>query len=288
MRELENTVVALGGFDGLHKAHQKLIDRTKEYAKANNLKAGVLLFDRLPAEVFLKNAKKIMSLEDKKELLSDMDFLYVQEFSEEFISLSGEEFAKFLRDKLKAKAVCAGFNYRFGKNASCNIDMLKEYGKKYGFEVLAEEEYTIDGVTVSSTKIREFIENGDVDKAKAYLGREFFMTGEVLGGYHVGRTFGFPTVNLSYDKNSVLPKFGVYSGTVEVDGKKYKAVINVGKRPTFERDDVTIESFLLDFDGDLYGKKIRVYFSEYIRAEVKFPNAEKLAEQINKDIERVK
>ena len=288
MRELENSVVALGGFDGLHKAHQKLIGRTKEYGKANNLKAGVLLFDRLPAEVFLKNAKRIMSLEDKKEFLSDMDFLYVQEFSDDFISLSGEEFAVFLRDKLKVKAVCAGFNYRFGKNASCNIDMLKEYGKKYGFEVLTEEEYTIDGTTVSSTKIREFIENGEMDKAEKFLGREFFMTGEVLGGYHIGRTFGFPTVNLSYDKNSVLPKFGVYSGAVEVCGKKYKAVINVGKRPTFEREDVTIESFLLDFDGDLYGKQIRVYFSDYIRAEIRFPNAEKLAEQIKKDIKRVK
>lgn len=288
MSELKKTVVALGGFDGLHKAHRELIEKTKEYAKEHNLASGVLLFDKLPAEVFLKNAKRIMKFSDKKALLDDVDFLYVQEFSPEFMSMTDEEFARFLVEKLNVKAVCAGFNYRFGKDAKGDILSLEQYGKKYGFEVLKMQEYKICGITVSSTKIREFIEAGDMIKAKEFLGREFFMTGKVLGGYHLGRTFGFPTVNLEYDKNSVLPKNGVYSGAVEVDGKVYRAVINVGKRPTFQRDDITIESFLLDFSGDLYDKEIKVSFFEFIREEKKFSNAKSLAEQIKKDIERVK
>ena len=288
MSEKKKTVVALGGFDGLHKAHKKLIEKTKEYAKEHGILSGVLLFDKLPSEVFLENAKRIMKFSDKKALLDDVDFLYEQKFDAEFMSMTDEDFAKFLVDKLNVRAVCAGFNYRFGKNAKGDISALEEYGKKYGFEVLKMQEYKICGVTVSSTKIREFIENGDMAKAKEFLGREFFMTGKVLGGYGLGRTFGFPTVNLEYDKNSVLPKFGVYSGTVLANGKIYKAVINVGKRPTFQREDVTIESFLLDFSGDLYDKEIKVSFIEFLREEKKFPDASSLAEQINKDIERVK
>ena len=284
----EASVVALGAFDGLHLAHRKIMDKTKEYAKANNLASGVLLFDKLPSEVFSRSAKCIMSFSDKKELLSDMDFLYVQEFSEEFQNLNGEEFAEFLALKLKAKAVCAGFNYRFGKNAACDISDLERFGEKYGFLVLKTEELKVDGKTVSSTYIRELIEAGEMQEAAKLLGRIFFMTGEVLSGFHLGRTFGYPTVNLSYEKNSVLPKHGVYKGEVEVLGKRYRAVINVGKRPTFDRDDITIESFLLDFEGDLYGKKIRVYFEEFLRPEIKFKNAEELAKQIESDIKKAK
>lgn len=285
--DFSETVVALGSFDGLHKAHMELIKKAKEYSKENNLASGVLLFDRLPIEIFSQNAKRIMTLEDKKELLSGLDFLYIQSFSERFMNLEPEEFIKFLIEKMHIKALCAGFNYRFGKNATGDINALLKYSKKYGFSVIVADEYKINGETVSSTLIRGFIENGEMDKAKELLGREFFMTGEVLGGYHLGRTLGFPTVNLSYDKNSIIPKFGVYHGSVEFDGKKYKAVINVGKRPTFEREDITIESFILDFEGDLYDKKIRVYFSEYLRPEIKFKNADGLKEQIKKDIKKV-
>lgn len=286
--DFSGSIVALGSFDGLHRAHMKLIEKTKEYAKENKLYSGVLLFDRLPLEVFSNNAKRIMSLEDKKELLADLDFLYVQEFSQDFMYLNPEQFVEFLIKKLNIKAVCVGFNYRFGKNASGDVKTLLKLGEKHGFLVIVSDEYKIDDKTVSSTLIRSFIENGEMDKAKEFLGREFFLTGEVLGGYHLGRTLGFPTVNLSYDKNSIIPKFGVYHGSVLVDNKKYKAVINVGVRPTFEREDVTIESFLLDFDGDLYNKKIRIYFSEYLRPEIKFQNADGLKEQINKDIKKIK
>ncbi len=285
--DFNGSVVALGSFDGLHKAHMELINKTKEYAKDTKLASGVLLFDKIPAQFFLDNAKTIMTLEDKKELLSDLDFLYIQEFSKEFIELTPEEFVKYLIEKLNIKAVSVGFNYRFGKNASGDVNTLLQLSKKYGFTVIISDEYKIDGKTVSSTLIRSFIENGDINEANSFLGREFFMTGTVLNGYHLGRTLGFPTVNLDYDKNSIIPKFGVYHGSVEVLGEEYKAVINVGKRPTFEREDITIESFLLDFEGDLYNKKIKVKFKEYLRGEIKFQNAEKLTEQIEKDIKKV-
>lgn len=288
MEEKKGTVVALGGFDGLHRAHMKIINRTKEYAENHKLKSGVLLFDKLPIEVFSEKARHIMMLEDKEELLDFLDFVYVQQFSADFRALSGEEFACFLKEKLNVEAVCAGFNYKFGKNASSDVNSLKQYGEKYGFDVIIEEEYKISGEAVSSTKIRQMIEDGNMKKASSFLGRDFFITGEVKNGYHLGRTLGFPTVNVAYEKNIVLPKFGVYSGRTEVEGKSYRSVINVGKRPTFSRDDVTVEAFLLDFNGDLYEKKIRVYFEDYIRMEIKFSNAEKLKEQINKDIERVK
>lgn len=286
--DIDGSVVALGSFDGLHKAHMQIICVAEKFAKENNLKAGVLLFDRLPSKVFSKNVKRIMNLDDQKKLLSDMDFVYIQEFSESFMNFSPEEFALFLKKKLKVKAVSVGFNYRFGKNAEGDVFKFLELGEKYGFKVLISDEYKIGDETVSSSKIRGFVEDGDIKKAGEFLGRDFFMTGTVLSGFHLGRTFGFPTVNLSYEENSIIPKIGVYHGVVEVDEKRYKAVINVGKRPTFERDDITIESFILNFEGDLYDKKIRVYFKEYLRPEIKFPDAKSLSEQIKKDIEKVK
>lgn len=281
---VKKTVLALGSFDGLHKAHMAIIDKTIEYAKEVDCNSAVLLFDRLPGEIFGQNIQRLMTLNDKKDRLSMLDLVYLCEFSKEFADMEPERFVDFIIEEFDVCAVCAGFNYRFGKNASGNIETLKEEGKKRGFSVIEVPEYKIDGETVSSTKIREFIKNGDIKKANNFLGYDFYMSGNVVGGYHIGRTMGIPTVNLKYDEKCILPAFGVYAGYVLVDGKSFMAVTNVGKRPTFEREDITVESFLIDFEGDLYNKEIKVCFSEYLRDEIKFKNKQELAEQIKKDI----
>ena len=281
---MKEMALALGSFDGLHRAHMAIIEKTIEYAKENNLTSGVLLFDRLPGEIFGIKTERLMTIEDKKNKLSMLDFIHICEFSKEFSDMLPAEFAGFLKKKFNVRAVCAGYNYRFGKNASGDIKTLIQEGIKNGFSVIEVPEYKIDGQTVSSTKIREFIKDGNIKGANSFLGYDFFISGTVVNGYQLGRTIGVPTVNLDFDEKNILPRFGVYAGYVSLDGEAYDAVINVGKRPTFNRDDITVESFLLDFNGDIYNRKIKVCFKEFLREEIKFDNKQMFAAQIERDV----
>ncbi len=277
------TVVALGNFDGLHKAHMEVIDRARDYAAKNGYKSGVMLFDKE-----YNIGEQIMTNDEKMQMLYTLDFIYTQTFDIEFKSMSCEEFAGFLCKTLNAAAVSVGFNYRFAKNASGDVKKLVELGHKYGFSVLISDEYKIGGCTVSSTKIRELISRGNIKEANAMLGRDFYVSGTVEGGYKIGRTMGYPTVNLKYDKLGLIPAKGVYAGFVETEKKVYKCVVNVGTRPTFSGDNLTIEAYLLDFRGDLYNKEIKIHFCEFLRKEIKFDNINELTEQISIDVKNAK
>lgn len=275
------SVVALGDFDGLHTAHMEIIRCAESFGKREGLKSGVLLFDGS-----FKKSKKLTDMKQKIKILDadGPDFAYVCKFSEDFRKMSPKEFAVFLTQRLNAKAVCVGYDYTFGRNAEGNVHALKSLGEELGFEVIVTERIEKDGNTVSSTYIRSLIENGDIDKANELLGRNFFMEGKVVSGLQNGRKMSLPTANIEYSEDKILPKLGVYAGLTYVDGGAFKSVINIGKNPTFNADKITVESHILNFNGDLYGKKVKIDFMKYLRGDKKFCCVEELKAQIQRDI----
>lgn len=287
----EGTVVALGNFDGLHVAHMKIIRHGIEVAKENSLKSGVLLFEEntknLTAdkmiELITPNEAKLELLEREKP-----DFVYIRKFTRDFMRLSPEDFVRLLLKNLKARVVCVGYDYSFGHKAEGNVETLKAFGEKYGFDVMVTDKVTIDNKTVSSTYIRELIINGEIEKANKFLGRCYCVQGEVIKGLRNGRKMGVPTANVNYDTRMALPLPGVYAGITYVDGKRLKSVINVGKNLTFDAKEMTIETHILDFDEDIYGKYIRVSFAKRLRDMIKFNGMDELKEQIHADIKKVK
>ncbi len=279
--------VALGNFDGLHRAHIKIIKTCCQYAKENGLESSVLLFCEHTLNVITN--QKIKLLTDEREKLELLDFfgvnsVYIRKFDSDFMHLSPEEFVRMLVDNLNPAAVCVGYDYRFGYKAEGDVKTLEKLGEKYGFSVIVTDEMKTSGVTIKSTKIRELVKEGDMEQAALFLGRPFSVTGEVSIGLQNGRKLGTPTANVRYSSNKILPKEGVYSGFTTVDGIAYKSVINVGNNPTFNAREITIESHILDFDSDIYGKTVKVEFIKRIRGDRKFDSLEKLKTQIKSDI----
>lgn len=284
-------VVALGNFDGLHRAHTRIIKNCCMYAKENSLESCVLLFADHTRNVITKQKIKLLTNEKEKlEILENLgvDSVYIREFDSEFMHLSPEEFIRMIIDKLNLRAVCVGYDYRFGYKAGGDVVTLKNLGKKYGFDVIVTDEMKTSGVTIKSTKIRELVREGDVDEAALFLGRPFSLSGEVTQGLRNGHKLGTPTANVCYSDNKILPKEGVYMGYTTVDGITYDSVINVGKNPTFNAKKITVESHILDFDCDIYGKTVKVDFIKRIRGDKKFGSLDELKTQIKSDIETAK
>jgi len=277
------TSVALGDFDGVHIAHRKVIVNCVKAAREKDLKSGVLLFKNS-----IKNTTFISSLDERIKEFEKLgaDFVYLCDFDDDFRKKTPEEFIEFLKEKLCAKAVSAGFDYRFGYMAKGDINMLSKLCKMENIEVLVCDEQKIGEVSVSSSEIRSLIENNRLKEAKSFLGRPYSISGTVKKGFRNGHKLGFPTANLEAEEKRVLPPDGVYRGAVIFEGKKYRAVINIGKNPTFEAEKKTVESHLIDFEADLYDKEITVEFHEFLRSEIKFENIDMLKNQIKKDKER--
>lgn len=287
----DGTVVALGNFDGLHVAHMHIIKEGIEYAKKNNLKSGVLLFEE-NTKNFTENKRieLITPNTAKFELLEreHPDFIYVRRFTKEFMEKSPEEFVQLLIKNLHVKALCVGYDYSFGYKASGNVKTLQELGEKYGIKIFVTDVIKIDGEVVSSTLIRNLIAEGDLEKTERMLGRRFCVEGPVEKGCQNGRKMGIPTANVCYDPKMAIPSSGVYAGITYVHGLRLKSVINVGKNITFGAKRVTIESHILDFNEDIYGEHIRVSFAKKLRDDIKFDDMESLKAQINKDIDIVR
>lgn len=282
--------MALGNFDGLHRAHMEVINACCKYAKEHSIKSGVLLFDRHTSDIFGKKIRLLTTMEEKLAILeqTEVDFVHIMTFNEKTAALSGEDFIKYITENFSVKAFFAGYDYSFGKGAKGDIGLLRRYGESYGFETFVTERVAIDNITVSSTAIREFIKNGNVKEAKKFLGRNYFVSGEVIKGFGNGTKSLFPTANIKIDSEKFLPCDGVYAGVSVIDGKKYKSAVNVGKNPTFNARERTVESFLLDFNGEIYGKNIRVEFLERLRPDIKFETVDMLKRQIETDIQKVR
>ena len=273
--------VVLGSFDGVHAGHKKVISLA---AQSGDATVAAVYFLVPPAPD--GNAKELITNESQRRRLfktAGVKKLIALQF-DEVRQLSPEAFFRFLRDAFNPQVICCGFNYRFGKNAAGDTNTLKRLCDKAGIELRVAEPVTADGITVSSSAVREYIKSGDMKHAGLMLGRPFSFEGQVQKGDGRGKSFGFPTANTAYPDELIKPKAGVYISRVWVKNKCYNAVTNLGGRPTYPADNPPAETYILDKCGNLYGKQIKTELFEYIREQKKFESAEELKTAIASDV----
>ena len=283
------TVLTIGTFDGVHLGHQKIVERVVTTAHQEGLLATVFTFFPHPRMVVQhdKGLKLIHTLEEKKQLLQQLgvDLLVVQPFNEAFAQLSAEEFVStILVQRLNVKKVIIGYDHRFGRNRTANIDDMRLFGEKYGFAVEEISVQEVDEVSVSSTKIREALNKGDVTTAEHYLGTPYSLTGRVVHGLKLGRTLGYPTANIQVTEDyKLIPKDGVYAVYSYIGAQKVYGMMSIGKNPTIEGKGASIEVYFFDFNGDLYDQKLTIEFVQYLREEQKFATIDLLKKQLQDD-----
>ncbi|WP_294156375.1 bifunctional riboflavin kinase/FAD synthetase [uncultured Clostridium sp.] len=285
--QTSDNYIALGSFDGLHLGHLSLIHKVHEEAQKNGGKSIVYTFKNHPRAVLKKDnvPRLLMNNDEKADILQEcgIDMLYFQEFDSDFMKMTPNEFIEFLIKKFHAKGLVVGFNYKFGYKNMGDTKLLQELAGEYDFKLFVMEPCIYEGEVISSTRIRKAIEDGEVQKACEMLSHPLRLSGKVIHGRKIGRTIGFPTANLNYDKNYVLPAIGVYYTNVKVNNIIYKGITSVGNNPTVDGKSLTIETYILDFDQDIYEKNIEVFFIKKIRNEKKFNGIEQLKDQLKKD-----
>ncbi len=289
-KNFKGTNGAIGNFDGVHLGHQLIFKKLKGISK--NLPSIVLTFEPHPEKV-LRSKKKINLIHTKKqkyELISKygVDFLIEIPFDLNFSKIPAKEFVlEFLVKKLNIRKLVIGKNFVFGYKKSGNFKTLKGLSKKYGFNLEVVKPLNFEGVLVSSTNIRNLLKKGKIEEANKLLGRNYSMFGKVVKGKGLGKKYFVPTINVKYE-NDLLLKEGIYSGYTKIGEKEYLSAISLGKNPTFKEKETVLEAHLLNFHGNLYGKKAEVFFCKKVRNQKKFKSQEELREQILKDIEFIK
>lgn len=274
----KKTAVTLGKFDGLHLGHQKLISKIRSYA-SEECESVVCAFDM--------HRESLMTGRERKEHLEGrVDWLIDQHFTKEFREMEAEEFVeKVLHDILHAGHIVVGKDFNFGYGKRGNVDMLNEMSGKYGYtlDVIEKERYL--GTVISSTYIKDALAQGDVKLAECLLGYPYALTGIVQHGKQLGRTLGFPTMNIEPEENKILPRFGVYACRVKIEGKWYDAVGNAGIKPTVtDEHRRLLEVFVYGYKGDAYGKEITAQFCDFERPETKFGSLEELKDNVMRDM----
>lgn len=285
---LKNLSIALGFFDGVHTAHQKVIASAVDYAGKNGLKSAVITFKNHPV-CYLKNVQPsyICQREFSYKLIENLGIDYLIELDFTMISgLSAVDYLeKILIKYFSPKAIFTGFNHTFGAKRSGDAKFLTDNSVKYGYEYFEIPPQKINSEIVSSSKIRDYIKCGNVESANAMLGREFSVSGEVIEGNKIGRTIGFPTANILYPQNIIELPNGVYGVKVLAGGKEYRGIANFGSKPTVcENCSKILEVNIFDFNENIYFQNIEVKFLKFIRSEKKFSGLDELKEQIQKDI----
>lgn len=282
------SVVTMGNFDGIHLGHQALVLRSLEEARHRNVASVVLTFDPHPLKVLApaRAPRLILTPEDKIELLQHLgiDVVINQRFDSSFASLDAEEFVRrFIVNRLKAKKIWVGRDLRFGHGRKGDVEQLVRWGEELDFEVGIVEPILVNGVRVSSSQIRQAIEAGRVDEARSSLGRYHFISGTVVEGNRRGRDLGFPTANIA-SCTEVIPSDGIYATLFHIGQERWLSVSSIGVNPTFGAGPRTVESYILNFDRDIYGKKIKLAFVKKIREEKKFADVASLIAQIQEDV----
>jgi riboflavin kinase/FMN adenylyltransferase len=281
--QFHDTAVALGKFDGIHRGHLLLVEHLAKQ-KVKGLTSVVCAIDM--------GKDSILSEEERKAILEEygIDYLVHISFTPEFAATTPEDFIRnILVEKFHARDIVVGTDFRFGSKRAGNVETLEQYGRKYDFQVTAVPKLAAGNACISSTRIRGALAEGDLAQVKLLLGRAYSISGIVQMGRQLGRTIGFPTVNLAPPKGKLLPGNGVYASYVYVGNTSYKAITNIGNNPTIDsRNQTTIESYLFDFDGDLYGAPITVVPVKYIRGEQRFSDVTELKKQLISDISFVK
>jgi riboflavin kinase/FMN adenylyltransferase len=282
--QLDNCAIALGKFQGLHLGHMLLIEETVRLSQKHNI----------PSVVFSINAnrEKLINLQEEREEIlgaKGVDYKADCEFTKEFAAMKPEEFVEnILIKQFNADYVVVGEDFCFGAERAGNVQVLRRLGEKYGFKVIAFSKLAVNNQIISASEIRSRLLAGDVAAAGAMMGRPYSITGMVSHGKMLGRTIGFPTANIVPDTKKMLPKTGVYETKVLVDGRSYRAITHVGDTPTVDGEHgIFVESHMLDFDGDIYGRKITVEFFRFIREQKKFADVEELTKQLEIDRQSV-
>jgi len=287
-----NSAITIGTFDGLHIAHQAIIKKTKEIAQINSGRSVIITFNPHPRKVIdgVNSPKMLTTLDEKIEMIEKLDLsvdvLLVIPFTKDFSKLSSELFFKeILFNKIGFNNLIIGYDHFFGKNREGNVEFLKKMKEKFPFNLSIIDKIIIDDNVVNSTRIRNFLLNGEIVKANKLLGWNYFLKGIVVKGNMRGRELGFPTANLQIiNTDKLIPKKGVYFIRVYLEKKVHYGFLNIGFRPTFdENKEIFIEAHIFDFNQDLYNKEIKIEFIEFLREEKKFNSAEELIIQLKID-----
>lgn len=278
-------VVGLGFFDCVHLGHKKLLKKVLEKASELGAKSAVITFSTNPGT---KSHSGVQVYDFSERVLCfdnlGLDLVIYSNFDEKLKNLSGREFLETLTQNFNVLETIAGSDFRYGKNAECGIDELKIYLKTKGIETKIVDFFMADGKKLSSSTIGSYIKSGNIKKANSLLSEPYFFLSKIKPQHGRGRQLGFPTANMVLNENRLMPKDGVYATTVEIGGKQYKSVTNIGQKPTFSDDGYAVESYILDFDENLYGKEVKLIFWDRLRDIVKFDSSEKLKEQLKNDI----
>jgi riboflavin kinase/FMN adenylyltransferase len=282
------TVVTLGNFDGVHLGHQALIRHTVEEGKRLGVPSVVLTFEPHPLKLLApaRAPKLILLHKDKMRLFQSfgVDIVVIQNFDESFAALEAPDFVRsFLVERLRSKKLWVGRDLRFGKGRKGTVENLVQWGTHYDFEVGTVEPIVVDQERVSSSRIRQLVEEGRVEEATPLMGRYHFVSGKVVSGHRRGRELGFPTANIA-SRNEVLPQDGIYATLLQIGAESLSSVSSVGVNPTFGPAARTIESFILNFDRSIYGESVRLSFVKRIREEKKFDSVEQLISQMRGDV----
>lgn len=292
IQPLPNAVVTSGTFDGVHRGHQTILSRLTEVARASGGESVLITYWPHPRTVVSndsQNLKLLTTLDEKIELLDQagVDYLVVIPFTRSFSELTSEEYIRqILIDKIGTKKLVIGYDHRFGRDREGGFDYIQAHQSEYGFEVEEIPRQDIEAVGVSSSKIRAALNEGNVHTANRFLGRLYSLTGTVVKGRQLGRTIGFPTANLQVDDSSkLIPANGVYAVDVDYAGQTLGGMLNIGFRPTVSGTNQTIETYIFDFDKDIYGEHITLKFREFLRPEQKFDGLPALVAQLKRDEE---
>lgn len=295
-QSVEPCVATIGFFDGVHKGHQFLIRHVMDEAKAAGLQSTVITFDKHPRQVLQEDyiPEMLSTLDSKLLLLSKtgVDNCVVLRFNKEMAELSAREFmAQILRDRLHVKKLIIGYDNRFGHNREEGFDDYVRFGEELGIEVIKNEAFLLNGINVSSSVVRAFLKEGEIEMANSCLGYPYTIIGKVVKGFQEGRKMGFPTANLDVSEFGMLvPAPGVYAVKTRLEGSvtMKQGMMNIGKRPTFDGEKITLETNIFDFSDDIYDKLMLVSFEHRIRSERKFESPEQLKEQLTIDRQIVK
>lgn len=282
---MAKTALALGTFDGVHSGHISVINA----AVSSGYRAVAVAFPEPPRAFFECKTELLTSPHEKQQLLRELgiDSVHFLDFGK-IKDMPPEEFLLYLKNTFNPALISCGFNHRFGKDGKGDIPLLINFCRANNIKLMVADAVTVGDNVLSSTYIRSLIKNGEVSTANRYLARPFGFSGEVIHGDKRGRTIGFPTINQLYPAIKVPVRFGVYKSSVTVDGTTYSGITNVGIRPSFRTDAVMAETYILDFDGEIYGKIADVRLVDFIRDEQKFSGISELKRAIDKDIERLK